>query len=104
MKKHLLKIKPPHPGDVLREDFLKPLGLSANALAIAIRVPASRVGEIINGRRSVTAETAMRLSRYFGGSAEFWLNMQAWHDLAVAEDAKAATIEREVQPREMVTA
>jgi addiction module HigA family antidote len=97
-------VKTPHPGDVLREDFLKPLGMTPNALAIAIRVPASRVGEIVNGRRSITAETAMRLSRYFGTSAEFWLNMQAWHDLAIAEDAKAATIEREVQPREMATA
>lgn len=94
-----LKIKPPHPGDVLREDFLKPLGMSANALAIAIRVPASRVGEIINGKRSITAETAMRLARYFGGSAKFWLNMQTWYDLALAEDAEATIIEREVRPR-----
>jgi addiction module HigA family antidote len=104
VKKVLLKIKPPHPGDVLREDFLKPLGLSANALALAIRIPSSRIGEIINARRSITAETAMRLSRYFGGSAEFWLGMQAWHDLAIAEDAKAAIIDREVQPRELTTA
>lgn len=104
MKKELLKITPPHPGDVLREDFLKPLNMSANALAIAIRVPSSRIGEIVNGRRSITAETAMRLARYFGGSAEFWMNMQAWHDLAIAEDERAAVIEREVQPREMMTA
>lgn len=104
MKSDTIKIKATHPGDVLREDFLKPLGMTPNALALALRVPASRIGEIINGRRSITAETAMRLSRYFGGSAEFWVNMQAWHDLAIAEDAQAAKIEREVQPREMMTA
>ena len=101
MKSSTVKIKPTHPGDVLREDYLKPLGLTPNALALAIRVPASRIGEIVNGRRSVTAETAIRLGRYFGSSARFWLNMQAYYDLAVAEDEKATMIEREVQPREL---
>ncbi len=98
------KIAPPHPGDILREDFLKPLGITANALALAIRVPASRVGEIAKGNRSVTAETAIRLARYFGTTREFWMNLQAYYDLAVVEDEKAALIEREVQPREAVLA
>jgi addiction module HigA family antidote len=92
-------IAPTHPGDVLREDFLKPLGITPNALAIAIRVPASRIADIAKGKRSVTAETAIRLARYFGTSREFWMNLQAYYDLAVVEDEKAAAIEREVQPR-----
>ena len=65
-----------HPGEVLGEEFLKPLGLSANALALALRVPATRIGSIIKGERAVTADTALRLARFFGTSAEFWLNLQ----------------------------
>jgi addiction module HigA family antidote len=98
VKRDSVKIKPTHPGDVLREDYLKPLGMTPNALALALRVPASRIGEIVNGKRSVTAETAIRLARYFGGTALFWLNMQAYFDLAKVEDKYAAAIEREVQP------
>jgi addiction module HigA family antidote len=104
MKQSTSKIGPPHPGDTLREDFLKPLGLTPNALAIAIRVPASRIAEIVKGKRSVSAETAIRLARYFGTSREFWMNLQAYYDLAIAEDLKAAIIEREVQPREAASA
>jgi addiction module HigA family antidote len=93
------KIAPPHPGDILREDFMKPMGISQNALAMAIRVPASRIAEIVKGRRSVTAETAARLARYFGTSREFWMNLQSYYDLAILDDEQASTIEREVQPR-----
>jgi addiction module HigA family antidote len=89
-----MKISPPHPGDVLREDFLKPLGITANALAKAIRVPASRTAEITKGNRSVSAEIAIRLARYFGTSRQFWMNLQAYYDLAVAEDKKAASAKR----------
>ncbi len=87
---------------MLREDFLKPMEITPNALALAIRVPASRVAEIVKGKRAVTAETAIRLARYFGTTREFWMNLQSYYDLAIAEDEKAATIEREVQPREAV--
>jgi addiction module HigA family antidote len=100
MKQATTKLAPPHPGDILREDFLKPMGMTPNALAMAIRVPASRVAAIAKAERSVTAETAMRLARYFGTTREFWMNLQAYYDLAIAEDEKAAIIDREVQPRE----
>jgi addiction module HigA family antidote len=104
MKDTTTKIKPPHPGDILRGDYLKPLGMTANALALAIRVPASRVGEILHGKRSITAPTALRLARYFGSSARFWMNLQSYYDLAIAEDEQAADVERDVQPREMASA
>jgi addiction module HigA family antidote len=70
-----------HPGEVLNEEFLKPLGMSINALAIALRVPATRIGAIVKGERSVTADTALRLARFFDTSPEFWMNLQAMHDL-----------------------
>ena len=88
-----------HPGEFLREDFLKPLGMSSNALAIALRVPVTRISEIANERRGITADTALRLARYFGTSAEYWLNMQKAYELAVAHRELATTIEREVQRR-----
>ena len=88
-----------HPGEILQEEFLKPLGLSMNALARAIRVPPNRVMEIVNGTRGVTADTAMRLGRYFGTSDEFWVNLQAMHDLTKARMEHRREIEREVQPR-----
>jgi len=76
------RVLPPiHPGEMLREDFLVPMGLSANALAIAIGVPATRIGEIVNERRGITADTALRLGRYFHMSAEFWMNAQSHYDL-----------------------
>lgn len=88
-----------HPGEVLLEEFLKPLGMSVNALAIALRVPATRVGAIVKGERSVTADTALRLARFFGTSAEFWINMQAMHDLTKTRQHSGKTIERDIRPR-----
>jgi addiction module HigA family antidote len=90
---------PTHPGEVLREDFLKPLGTSQYALAKAIGVPQVRVSEIVNGKRSVTPDTALRLARYFGTSAEFWVGMQATYDLEMARDRTGAEIEAQVNPR-----
>ena len=90
---------PIHPGEHLLEDFMKPLGLSANRLAIELRVPVTRINDIVHGRRRVTGETALRLGRYFGTTARFWLNLQAHYDLEVAEDHFAAQVEREVTPR-----
>jgi addiction module HigA family antidote len=73
-----------HPGEMLSEEFLKPLGMSVHALAMALRVPATRIGAIVKGERSVTADTALRLARFFGTSPEFWINLQAMHDLTKA--------------------
>ena len=91
-------MRPVHPGEVLREDYLVPLEMSANALAKALNVPAPRVNDIVRERRGVSADTAMRLARYFGGDARSWLNLQAAYDLRVAELENARRIEREVQP------
>ncbi len=88
-----------HPGEVLGEEFLKPLGLSVNALAIALRVPATRIGAIVKGERSVTADTALRLARFFETSPEFWINLQAMHDLTKTRMECGAVIERDVRPR-----
>lgn len=92
-------MRPIHPGEVLREDFLAPLGMTAHALATALRVPAPRINDIVRERRTVTPDTAMRLARYFGGDAQSWLNMQVAFDLRTAEIAARKTIEREVLPR-----
>ena len=94
------KIPPIHPGETIREDVLKPLGLSVNRLAMDLHVPVTRMNEIVNGRRSITADTALRLARYLGTSAQFWLNLQARYDLERAEDELAARIENEVRPRQ----
>ena len=88
-----------HPGEVLGEEFLNPLGMSANALAMALRVPATRIGAIVKGERSVTADTALRLARFFGTSPEFWMNLQAMHDLTKARRESGEAIERDVHPR-----
>jgi addiction module HigA family antidote len=88
-----------HPGEVLREEFLKPFGMSANALAMALRVPATRIGAIIKGERAVTAETALRLARFFRTSPEFWMNLQAMHDLSKARRECGRAIEHDVRPR-----
>jgi len=85
-------------GETLREDFMKPLGLTANRLAINLRVPAPRIGEIVNGRRAITADTAFRLARYFGISPQFWTNLQANYDLEVAQDAIGNRIADEIKP------
>ncbi|MBI2319484.1 MAG: HigA family addiction module antidote protein [Betaproteobacteria bacterium] len=92
-------MRPVHPGEVLREEYLKPLGLSANALAKALRVPASRVNDIVLERRGITVDTAFRLVRYFGGDVQSWLNLQTAYDLKVAERTIAARIAREVEPK-----
>jgi len=87
-----------HPGEILKEDFLIPLGMSARALAEALHVPPPRVNDIVRLRRGITADTAMRLARYFGGDARSWMNLQAAYDLRVAEIKNARRIEREVAP------
>ena len=86
-----------HPGEMLREEFLVPLGISQNALAMKIRVPATRIGDIIHGRRSVTPDTALRLARFFGNSPEFWMGLQQMYDLSKAKLELNQTIEREVE-------
>jgi antitoxin HigA-1 len=95
-----------HPGEVLREEFLKPLGLSANALALALRVPATRIGDILRTEkpRAISADTAIRLARYFGTSPEFWLNLQSAYDLSRTLAEHGSAIERDVHPREDVAA
>jgi addiction module HigA family antidote len=90
---------PAHPGEVLREDFLKPLQLSQYALAKAIGVPQIRISAIVNRKRAITPDTALRLARYFGTSAEFWMGMQATHDLEIARDQIGAKIKARIQPR-----
>lgn len=89
-------MRPVHPGEVLREDFLVELGMSANALAKALNVPAPRINDIVRERRGISADTALRLARYFGGDAQSWLNLQSMYALRVAEIAAGKKIEREV--------
>ncbi|MBF0374823.1 MAG: HigA family addiction module antidote protein [Alphaproteobacteria bacterium] len=93
------RLPPVHPGEILREEFLKPLGLSVYELANALHVPRSRANDIVRGRRGITTDTALRLARYFGTTAEFWINLQARHDLDVADRDLREHIEREVAPR-----
>ena len=92
------KMRPIHPGEVLREDFLAPLQMTPHALAIALRVPASRINDIVLERRGVTLDTALRLARYFGGDAESWLNLQNAYDLKNAQKELAPKISKEVMP------
>jgi len=87
-----------HPGEILRSEFLEPLGMSVNALALALRVPAPRINDVVRGKRAISADTALRLERYFGASAQFWLNLQIAYDLRVATAAAGAQIEREIEP------
>ena len=91
------KLNPVHPGEVLLEEFLKPIGLSQNRLALDIGVHARRINEIVLGKRSVTADTALRLARYFGTSPQFWLGLQNDYDLDVAEDALGSRLDREIR-------
>lgn len=88
-----------HPGTILKEEFMAPLGLTANALSLALRVPANRIGAIIKGERAVSADTALRLARYFGTTAQFWLNLQTAHDLSLTENEAGEDIARDVNPR-----
>ena len=90
-----------HPGAVLREDFLGPMEITAHQLALRTRMPATRVGEILHERRAVSPDTALRLARFFGTSAEFWLNLQAAHDLSKVRCQSGKTIQREVDPLEV---
>ena len=92
------KLKPVHPGDVLREEFMRPLGLSVNRLALELRVPVTRMAEIIHRRRAVTSDTALRLGRLFRTTPEFWLNLQTRYDLEIARDRQEKKVEREVHP------
>lgn len=100
---HLVnRMRPVHPGEVLREDYLAPLGLSVNALSVALGVPATRIHEIVKERRAVTADTAARLAKYFGGDAASWMAMQANHDLKTLPTM--GDIQRQVPAREQVAA
>ncbi len=93
------KLLPPiHPGEILLEDFLKPVRLSMNRLALALRIPATRIAEIVHGRRAITPDTALRLARYFNTSARFWMNLQAAYDLELAEDRLRRSIDQDVRP------
>ena len=89
---------PVHPGEILKEDYLEPLGISAHRLAMELHLPASRISEIVKCRRSITADTALRLARFFDTSAAYWMNLQTQYDLAVAEDEDAEEVERDVHP------
>jgi antitoxin HigA-1 len=93
------KLKPIHPGEVLLQEFLKPMNLSQNRLALAIGVPPRRINEIVLGKRSLTADTALRLGRYFGVSAQFWLGLQMDYDLDVTADSLEKRLKKEVKPR-----
>jgi antitoxin HigA-1 len=93
------KIPALHPGEVLYEDFVVPTGISIHRLAMDLRVPANRIAEIVKGERAISADTALRLARYLGTSAEFWLALQSDYELEKAKDALTARIKREVRPR-----
>jgi addiction module HigA family antidote len=92
------KLAPIHPGEILREEFMTPHGLSQNALARALGVPPRRINEIVLEKRGITADTALRLARFFNTTAELWTGLQADYDLRLARSKKARTIEREVEP------
>ncbi|HEX9665175.1 MAG TPA: HigA family addiction module antitoxin [Thermodesulfobacteriota bacterium] len=91
------KIAPIHPGEILLEEFLQPMGISQNRLALDIRVPARRINEIVHGKRRITADTALRLAKYFDMSPQFWLGLQMDYDLDMAEDQLTERLKREVQ-------
>jgi addiction module HigA family antidote len=98
-KRRSIRLRPVHPGEILREEFLKPLRLSMNRLSLDLRVPVTRIAEIIRERRAVTPDTALRLARYFDTTPAFWLNLQTKFDLDTAQDQLLAEIERQVRPR-----
>jgi len=95
------KLAPVHPGEVLLEEFIKPMGLSQNRLAIDIGVDTRRINEIVLGKRAITADTALRLSRFFGNSPQFWMGLQSQYDLDVAQDQLGKRLDREVRPHVM---
>jgi antitoxin HigA-1 len=92
-------LKPVHPGEVLREEFLKPLGLSMNALALDLHVPTTRITEVVRERRAITPDTALRLARYFNTTPEFWMNLQVTFDLETARHREQGKVNRQVQPK-----
>jgi antitoxin HigA-1 len=96
---HEKRLPPIHPGEILLEEFLKPLDMSMNQLAIELRVPASRINAIVDGERSISADTALRLGHYFGISPEFWINLQATYDLRIARREFEEQIRRDIRPR-----
>ncbi|GAC1625119.1 MAG: HigA family addiction module antitoxin [Candidatus Acidiferrum sp.] len=100
MKRKEKLLPPIHPGEILREEYLHPLELSMNQLALDLRLPVTRIAEIVHERRGITPDTALRLARYFKTSARFWLNLQSTYDLEVAQDKLAGEIDRQVQPAE----
>lgn len=100
MPKKGQRLPPVHPGEILREDLLKPLRISINRLGRDLRVPVTRMSEIANGRRGISADTALRLARYFGTTPEFWMNLQAAYDLDSVQRVSAERIARDVHPRE----
>jgi antitoxin HigA-1 len=94
------RLKPVHPGEVLWKEFMVPLGLSMNRTAMDLRVPVTRIADIVNERRGITADTALRFARYFKNNPTFWMNLQSRYDLEVAEDEIAAKVRRDVRPLE----
>ena len=100
MAKRKRRLPPVHPGEILREDLLRPLKISISRLGRDLRIPVTRIGEIANSRRRITADSALRLARYFGTTPEFWMNLQAAYDLDSAQRLLADRITREVHPRE----
>lgn len=92
------RLPPIHPGEILYEDFMKPLGISMNRLALDLRVPVTRIADIVHRRRGITPDTALRLGRYFNTTARFWMNAQSSYDLETAQDQLQRTIERDVRP------
>ena len=97
------RLPPVHPGEILRDEFLRPMELSVYRLARALKISRPRLNDVVRGRRRVTTDTALRLGRYFGTTPEFWINLQTRHDLDLAERTVRTTIEREVQPRALAT-
>jgi antitoxin HigA-1 len=91
-------LKPVHPGEILREEFMGPLNLSMNRLALDLRVPVTRIGEIVHERRAITVDTALRLAQCFNTTPQFWMNLQLQYDLGMAEDSELASIRKDVRP------
>jgi len=104
MPKSAKRLPPIHPGEILRAEFMEPLQLSMNRLALDLHVPVTRIAEIVHERRGITPDTALRLARYFHTSARFWLNLQSAFDLEVAEDELSRSIEREIRPSPAIAA
>jgi addiction module HigA family antidote len=101
MSRNRREIAPVHPGEILKEEFIRPLGMTMHELALALRVAPNRITQIVDGERSVSPETALRLGRYFGTEPEFWMNLQARYDLETAKSEAGEQIEHDVRPRPM---